>query len=334
MDVEDKIVIEPADDWDSYSEAWSSALKHLYWYQKNPVFDFNKHEEIDEMFSDFRKPGNFFLIAHFAGQNEIAGVLGLRYQSLMARIRRWEPAVISKFYNTGAADVLLRKALELLTLMGVKRVGYLIKHPIKNPEFVHSYYNLYAQAGFERDRPDSIDMTVALDRVEIRTEPPEDVHLETGENYTFEDLASIVVKSFTSTPEEREIHGFDKTVTEHIQATELLHRMAEGYYGKSADEFRKIAVIDGVPVGFVGAFLLESKYKPLTGVLGPMAVLPGYRRRGIALTLIKEVLNTLREFGCEYAVVGTPAANVSAIRLYEKAGFKLACRIISLVKEL
>jgi GNAT superfamily N-acetyltransferase len=158
--------------------------------------------------------------------------------------------------------------------------------------------------------------------------------VETGENYTFEDLASITVKSFTSTPEEREIHGFDKTVTEHIQATALLQRMAEGFYGYSSDEFRKIAVVNGVPVGFLGAFISESKYKPLTGVLGPMAVLPGYRRQGIAISLVDEVLQTLKEYGCEHAAVGTPAANTGAISLYEKAGFKLACRLTSLERDL
>lgn len=334
MEVEDKIIVEPADNWDSYSEAWTSAMKHLYWYHENPVFDFNKHEEIDEIHSDFGKPGNLFLIARVKGQAELTGVLGLRYKDLIAWIRRWEPAIIRQFSKTDIAAALLRKALEYLSAMGVKRVGYLIKYPIKFPELVESYLRLYTQAGFERDRPDSIDMIMALDNMKNLPIAIKNVHLETGENYTFEDLASIVVKSFTSTPEERAIHGFDKTVTEHIQATALLQRMAEGYYGYFTEKFWKIAIVDGVSAGFLGAFILESKHKPCTGVLGPMAVLPGYRRRGLALILVNDLLNTLKESGCEYAVVGTPAANVSAIRLYEKAGFKIACRIISLVKEL
>jgi GNAT superfamily N-acetyltransferase len=334
MDTNYRIVVEPANDWDSYSQAWSTAMKHLYWYQENPVFDFNKDEEIDEMRSDFGNPGNLFLIAHVQDQDEIIGVLGFRYRNVMARLRRWEPAVLPLFQETGVAETLLEKAFEYLTSMGIKQVSCLIKHPVEAPKQANKYLRLYKNAGFECGRPDSLDMVLSLNELKNMSQPPHDVQVETGENYTFEDLASITVKSFTSTPEEKEIHGFDKTVTEHIQATALLQRMAEGFYGYSSDEFRKIAVVDGAPAGFLGAFVLESKYKPLTGVLGPMAVLPDYRRRGIAFHLVNEVLHALKEYGCEYAAVGTPVANTNAIILYEKAGFNLSCRIISLEREL
>jgi GNAT superfamily N-acetyltransferase len=334
MDSDSCIVVEPANDWDTYSQAWSTAMKHLYWFQESPVFDFNKDEELDKQRSDFDDPGNLFLVAHVQGQKEIVGVLGFRYRNVMARLRRWEPAVISPYRGTGVAMALLESALEYLTSMGVKHVGCLMKHPIDSPEHATEHLSLYKNAGFTGRRPDSFDMVMALDKLKNTSQPPPSVQVETGENYTFEDLASITVKSFTSTPEEREIHGFDKTVTEHIQATALLQRMAEGFYGFSSDEFRKIAVVDGAPAGFLGAFVLESKYQPLTGVLGPMAVLPDYRRRGIAFHLVNEVLCALKEYGCEYAAVGTPVANAGAIILYEKAGFNLASRIISLERDL
>ncbi|MHA2352502.1 MAG: GNAT family N-acetyltransferase [Candidatus Thorarchaeota archaeon] len=334
MDSDSCIVVEPADDWDTYSQAWSTAMKHLYWYQDNPVFDFNKNEEIDGMRSDFETPGNLFLAARVQGQDEIVGVLGFRYRNVMARLRRWEPAVLPLFQDTRIAKALLEKALEYLASMGIKQVGCLIKHPLDSPELAIEHLSLYKNAGFECGRPDSLDMVMSLNDLKEKSQSPHGVLVETGENYTFEDLASITVKSFTSTLEEKEIHGFDKTVTEHIQATALLQRMADGFYGYSTDEFRKIAVVDGAPAAFLGAFVLESKYKPLTGVLGPMAVLPYYRRRGIATHLVNEVLWTLKEYGCEFAAVGTPIANTGAIILYEKVGFNLACRIVSLERDL
>lgn len=309
-------------------------MEHLYWYKESPVFDFNKDEEIDEMFSDFGRLGNLFLVAREYDQDEIVGVLGFRYRDFMARIRRWEPAVIPRFRGAGVSTALLEQALKHLSSLGIKRISCLLKHPVNSPEIADRHLRLYELAGFGKDRPDSVDMVMALENVRPSSKPPMGMQIDTGEDYTFEDLASITVKSFTSTPEEREIHGFDKTVTEHIQATALLQRMAEGYYGDSPDDFRKIAVVDGAPAGFLGGFVAESKYRPLTGVLGPMAVLPSYRRQGIALHLVNELLLSLKEYGCEYAVVGTPAANPGAIALYEKAGFKLACNLISLVREL
>jgi ribosomal protein S18 acetylase RimI-like enzyme len=322
-----------ATDWDEYAEAWMTSMQHLYWYQESPVFDFNKDEELDEMKSDFDKPGNLFLEARRSDNHEIAGVLGLRYRDVMARIRRWEPAVIPGFQNSHVVRLLLDWACEHLTKIGVKRIGYLLKHPIGSPELVKELMIHFQDSGFTHIRPDSVDLVMSLNSFH-HPSASAGLVIETGENYTFEDLANITVKSFTSTPEEREIHGFDRTVTEHIQATALMERMAEGFYGHSPDEFRKVAVVEGVAAGFLGGFVSESKFKPLTGVLGPMAVLPEFRRRGIALQLINELLRTLKGHGCEYAAVGTPAANESAIRLYEKAGFKRACRIVNLEKEL
>ena len=334
MVTESEIVVDSANDWETYSQAWVTAMKHHYWYQESPIFDFNKNEELEEMRSDFGSPGNLFLVARIQSQDKIVGVLGFRYRDVMARIRRWEPAIIPPYRMTSVATALLKQALEILSSMGVKRVSYLMKYPFNSPECATDYLSLYKAAGFEKNRPDSVDMVLALEGLRISSESLSGVQVETGENYTFEDLASITVKSFTSTPEEREIHGFDKTVTEHIQATALLQRMAEGFYGYSPDDFRKIAVVDGAPSGFLGAFVAKSKYKPLTGILGPMAVLPDYRRQGIALNLVNEVLRTLKDYGCEYAVVGTPAANTGAITMYEKAGFKLSSRLIGLEREL
>ncbi|MFW9769495.1 MAG: GNAT family N-acetyltransferase [Candidatus Thorarchaeota archaeon] len=331
---EGRIEVDFASDWNLYSEAWNSSMQQYYWYRETPVFDFNKNEELDEMRSDFEKHDNLFLVARYSNYDKIIGILGLRYSDPMARIRRWEPAVVISSNTDEIRKALLRRAMEHLASIGVKRIGYLLKHPVNSPDTIEDLSSCFMDLGFEKTRPDSVDLIMPLDDLFQSNEPPIDVTIETGENFTYEDLASITVKSFTSTPEEREIHGFDKTVTEYIQATSLMQRIAEGFYGPSPDEFRKVAVVDGVPAGFLGAFAIESKYKPLTGVLGPMAVLPSYRRRGIASYLISESLISLRNHGCEYAAVGTPAKNLGAIRLYQKVGFQLACRLITLEKDL
>jgi GNAT superfamily N-acetyltransferase len=330
MERDSKLVIEPASDWPTYSQVWNAAMEDYYWYQENPVFDFNKNEELDEMQSDFENRENMFLSAYSETYADMVGILGLRHNNLIARIRRWEPSVLPKLRKMNVAKALLEYAIDALASLGVKRVISLFKYPVDSPELVADLLDLYSNTGFEKKLPDSVDLVMSLSSMPYRSVRTSHIHVETGENYTFEDLASMVVKSFTSTPEERKIHGFDKTVTEHIQATALLQRMADGFYGESPNELRKIAVVDGVSAGYLGAFILESKYKPLTGVLGPMAVLPGYRRRGVALHLIEKTLHTLKDYGCKFAAVGTPAANSSAIRLYEKAGFNLNCRLVTL----
>ena len=91
-------------------------------------------------------------------QVDEVGVLGFRYRSIMARVRRWEPAVILKFQDTRVAQVLLEQALEYLTSMGVKRIGYLMKHPIDAPDYAAEHLDLFEKTGFVRARPDSVDM--------------------------------------------------------------------------------------------------------------------------------------------------------------------------------
>jgi len=189
-----RIEVDFATDWDQYSQAWKTSMQHLYWYKESPVFDYNKDEELDEMRSDFGRPGNLFLVARHSRSKELGGVLGLRYKDVMARIRRWEPAVVPEFRNTQTAIALLEKAIEQLTSIGVKRIGYLLKHPIESPEIVEELLTRYGDLGFEYARPDSVDLVMSLINLN-RSEAPFGVQLDTGESYTLENLASITVKS-------------------------------------------------------------------------------------------------------------------------------------------
>jgi GNAT superfamily N-acetyltransferase len=154
MDTDYRFAVEPADDWEQYSRAWTLAMEHLYWYQENPIFDFNKNEELDEMRADFGRPGYLSLVARVHGQDEIVGVLGFRYRDVMARLRRWEPAIVPEFRETSVAKVLLEHALYRMTSMGVKRISCIMKHPVRSPESATAHLSLYKAAGFEQGGTD------------------------------------------------------------------------------------------------------------------------------------------------------------------------------------
>lgn len=57
------------------------------------------------------------------------------------------------------------------------------------------------------------------------------------------------------------------------------------------------------------------------GQIMNVAVLPEYRRKGIALKLMKALITTLAEKGCEIITLEVAENNLSAISLYEKCGF-------------
>ncbi len=54
-----------------------------------------------------------------------------------------------------------------------------------------------------------------------------------------------------------------------------------------------------------------------------IAVLPGYRRRGIGRLLMEHAMKALREiYGCREVYLEVRVSNTPAIRLYEKLGFR------------
>ena len=84
------------------------------------------------------------------------------------------------------------------------------------------------------------------------------------------------------------------------------------------------------PCGFAGSFILD----PLDerGIIGPVGVLPDFRRQGIGGALMWSVMNILKRYGCRYAYLGTNVDNNRAVSLYKKLGFEEIFHIIQFEK--
>ena len=144
-------------------------MKDYYWYKGNPVFDWNKNEELDDMESDFGKPGNVFLEVH--DDDKIVGVFGFRHRGKQATLRRWEPATLKPTTDLRLHKALLTYALDYLEKKGVERVGVLVKHPAENAKVANHLIELFHHYGMDRYRPDSVDLVTKLDDI---PEPPDD----------------------------------------------------------------------------------------------------------------------------------------------------------------
>jgi ribosomal-protein-alanine N-acetyltransferase len=75
--------------------------------------------------------------------------------------------------------------------------------------------------------------------------------------------------------------------------------------------------IDGKLVTFCNYWLVTTELHILA-----IATHPDYRGRGIASELLAHVLAVARDTGCSLATLEVRRANVPAIALYERAGFK------------
>ncbi len=324
-------IVESAD-WSTYKSIWKKCMKNYYWYKEDPVFDWNKDEELEDMGSDFGQAGKVFLEAH--QDDKVVGVFGFRYRGKEASMSRWEPTVLPTAGDKEIQDALLRHALNYLSGKGVERAKVIIKHPVENPEVTQHLLELYQQSGFERYQPDSVDLVTKLDDIPRSPSMQENISIDPQQGTIPENIGEYCVRAYASTPEDLEIHGFDSSVTEYGTAVAVFKSILGGSMGRSPDEFWKVALVDGEAAGFIGGFIPESKIKPVTGILGPFGVFPEYRRLGIGVFLVSELFKSMKSHGCEYAAVGTPSANRNAIRMYEKAGFKMNCHLVYLEKVL
>jgi GNAT superfamily N-acetyltransferase len=247
---------------------------------------------------------------------------------------RWEPTVLRPSFATEIRKALLNHALEYLSNKGIERVRTTIKRPAGNPDIAKPLFDLFNQSGFKPSEPVSVDLVTHLDDIPNPPSMPERVSIDLHLGTNPEIIGRWCVQAYGSTPEDLEIHGFDKSVTDHDISVATMNSIMNGRLGASPAEFWKVALIDGNPAGFIGGFIKESKYYPVTGVLGPLGVFPEYRRQGLGVYLISELFKSMKKHRCEYAAVGTPYANRNAIKMYEKAGFNMNCQLIHLEKKL
>ncbi len=319
-----------SEDWSAYKSVWNGCMKDYYWHKEIPVFDWHKEEELEDMETDFGESGRVFLEAHQDG--EIVGVFGFRYRGKEASMRRWEPTVLQSTSDSEIQDALLKHALDYLSGKGVERTKVIIKHPVENLKVAQHLLDLYENSGFARYQPDGVDLVTRLDDIPSSPSMQENISIDPTQGTIPEKIGEYCVRAYASTSEDLEIHGFDSSVTEYGTAVAVFKSILGGSMGRSPDEFWKVALVDGEPAGFIGGFIPESKIKPVTGILGPFGVFPEHRRLGIGVFLVSELFKSMKSHGCEYAAVGTPSANQNAIRMYEKAGFKMNCHLIHLEK--
>jgi len=171
-----QVKIVESEDWSIYKSAWNDYMKDFYWYKKNPIFDWHKGEELEDMETDFGKTGKVFLEAHQDGK--IVGVFGFRYRGKEASMRRWEPAVMTTTGDSEIQDALLKHALDYLSGKGVESTKVIIKHPVENPEVAQHLLELYQQSGFARYQPDGVDLVTRLDDIPSSPSMQENISID------------------------------------------------------------------------------------------------------------------------------------------------------------
>jgi len=98
-------------------------------------------------------------------------------------------------------------------------------------------------------------------------------------------------------------------------------RMAQVLAPSLRDMFRgHVAIEDGK---IIGVTIIQRHGTTNAWVVGTVGVLPGYRRRGMARSVLEKSLVLMKEHGAEKTWLGVINGNTPAQRLYESLGFEV-----------
>lgn len=329
------ITVKKAKSKKDYIRAWKEGMRHLHWFKESTLFNYNRDEMMQEIFGDFGETESAFFMAKLAKNEKVIGVLGIKLRKEVGMLRRWEPAIPLNDRWSGACEALVERGFRWLQQKRVQKAVCILRYQYSSPETADWHINLYRKCGFKLRGPVNVQLLADLSYAPI--EKP--VHIAnftitTSESYTSRDFAGFVLKTYSSTTEDRAIHGWDLFVSIPDKILNGLRSIKQGKHGLSSSEWWKITEAQGELAGFIVSFMPDDRCRPPYGVIGLIGVFPEFRRRGIAYTLISEMRKYFRAHGCYYAYVGTPKTNDKAINLYKKAGYRPIFELINFERQL
>ncbi len=315
--------IERARNMEKYLDAWKSAMQDSYWWNEDIPTVYCPAEEIAEIQDSFQKDNFGFLIAH--DDKKPVGVLGYSIKEKSMRLRNWEPAILPEYRSSNVADALLDRAIEDAKNKDVKIIRAYVKTPFEDQDDGNFLRSLFKKHGFIKDEAStSVLLFTDLEEWKNRSKQPIGAELKDARYFRNEELAEFIVKSFSTTEEDLEMHDWDRAVTTYNGALKSVNHILGGGLGPAPREFWKVVFIRGEVAGIVGGSVLDRGYQLATAVLGPVGIIPHARGKGIAYFTVSAVIEEFKKYGCRYALVGTGATNEKAIKLYKKCRMKLS----------
>ena len=95
--------------------------------------------------------------------------------------------------------------------------------------------------------------------------------------------------------------------------------MYEASFDNAVTRIHVLRLPDGLTAAYCSAWLLPGELH-----INNLAVLPRYRRQGLARQLLREVLTAAEAEGAPRATLEVRRSNAAALRLYESFGFRTA----------
>ncbi len=329
-----RILVDRAESLEEYLQSWMKNMEDVHWFKERRLFDYDQDEMRESISREFDKPETLHFLARSEKNREAIGVLGVKVQGEIAVLGRWEPAVGSKYRDSGVGEALIEEALSWLREKRVSKATAMLKYPFGSPETGRWQMKLYRKTGFKQKGPISVSLLANLESAVTASPEIRDLSLVEGDELTVEAFSNFTLRAYATTNQDKLIHGHDRYVSNRRENVRILESIRRGDMGFSPSEFWRLALFKGKPAAFVICFTPKSNYRPKHGVIAEIGVFPEFRKRGIAFSMLAEMHKCLKKCGCQYSYLGTPETNTAALKLYRKAGYLPVFALVNFEKSL
>ena len=291
--------------------------KFMYDARKNTAID-NEHRTLEHIYEHRQKvtsDDNIIITAY--EDDEIVGILRI-FTGFpeMAFSSMWDPMITQEEGSERREEIaleLLRACKKYVKERGFSRVELLLS-PIteKHASLYKENQSWNEKAGFYKATEEVL-MRVDLNKLNLSTDRPkllEGLRYERLDIVENERIKEPFFKSFAD-------HG-DRLFKDMTKAQQLV---SFNHWLRRSESFHQSSIVVMKDDNVIG--LIVSRQDGETAEIGPVAVVPEYKRKGIMKATLHESLSRMQEDGIKFAQLEADVKNEPAINLYKKFGFEI-----------
>jgi ribosomal protein S18 acetylase RimI-like enzyme len=277
---------------------------------------FHREDRTREWFEEaFRSRVNnenlLFVIARIEGKTVGALRVFVGFPEIVLAAN-WHPIIHHGDSREEIAIEIIQFCKEYLKENGFKRFEMNLGPIRQEHADVYKEYKSWCEKSGLYKANEEIFMHVEIDNLQLHSAQPslrDEFHIESIDNFANDYIESSVFESF--------LDGSDSSFAE---LTSIQQKAVFNHWFNRSRPFHRSAILvmkDEEVVGFNVVRVEEDSAQ-----IGPIGVIPKYRRQGTAKAVLHETLKQLQEDGIKIVHLETDNGNDAAFDLYTKFGFK------------
>jgi len=291
--------------------------KFMYDARKNTAID-NEHRTLEHIYEarkEITSDHNIIITAY--EDNEIVGILRI-FTGFpeMAFCSLWDPMITQEEGRERREEIaleLIQACKKFVKERGFSRVEFLLS-PIteKYSELYKENRSWNEKGGFYKATEEVL-MRVDLNKLKLPQDQPkllEGLRYEKIENVENDQIIEPFIRSFSD-------RG-DRLFRDMNRAQQLI---TFNHWLKRSEPFHRSSIVIMKDNELIGLIVVRQDEE--TAEIGPVAVVPEYKRKGIMKTTLHESFLRMKEDGIKFAKLEADAKNEPAINLYKKFGFEI-----------